>query len=107
MRKAPSRNPEDYTASSHFQNRLKYNTDPRIPEYIIEMAIKDGTYLDPETDDYGGEPCFKIVSRVEGEMHEFTLGVDPESMNAVSIYCHCHQNGNDCRPHHFWERERR
>jgi hypothetical protein len=97
MDKGPSRTPEDYTPTPHYLQRKKYRTNPEIPDYIPEMAIRDGTWNPQYTH-------FKIITRVGGKPHEFTLGVDPDEMTVVSVYCFCHLEDGECRPYDFHDR---
>lgn len=94
--KPPSRNPADYTTTTHFKQRIRDRDNPPIMPAVIEACIKDGQF-ESEENDYG---TFMQPNRVNNRLHEFFVVVNTEKMLAVSSYCRCHSDDkSDCKPH--------
>jgi len=96
----PSRTPSEWAQTRHIQQRLKFRENPPIPPWVITQAIEDGIYTVITPNE---RAMFQTMAEVHGELHEFKLGVNPKSMDALTICCYCHIEKDDtyCRPYQF------
>jgi len=93
MDEPPSRNPEDYHATTHLKQRLKYRTNPPIPKWVINDAIREGYYYEHDAEIAN----FTIGVKLAGKLHEFKVGIDKSDMQVTTAACFCHEEGNQCR----------
>lgn len=101
MTDPPSRNPLDWKASRHLKQRLKYRTNPTIPDDMPAQCIENGTYTEHHPALDSEDAWFKLIREIHGQKHEFTLTVAPEAMLAETICCFCHLDDTTCEPKNF------